>query len=40
MTEYICENPECGMYNMTVEIPTKCSNPVCADCGEELEKED
>jgi hypothetical protein len=40
MVKYICTNPECDSYLDEIEIPEECSNPVCNDCGEELQKEE
>lgn len=39
MDTYVCINPECPSYLMDVERPKECSNPVCNDCEEKLQKE-
>lgn len=39
MDKYVCIDPPCKLYLKEVERKKDCSNPVCKECGKELQKE-
>lgn len=38
--KYVCTNPHCDSYEITVERPADSFHPVCNDCEEELEEDE